>query len=274
MKITVCFKALADYARMSHRDWKWDERHFVDMSFVRRVFNCFDESALEMALKLCGSSESLWGKAEITALTVDDPQGDIFLKHLIAVGYDHVVRIQCNPGIDLRFNPLAISRMIAAYIKQKAQQLVILGMQGGEGDNRQTGLLVAERLKWPCIREVTKAVRTTPSDCLKVTSRIDGAALVQTVKLPLVLIIGQSLDSPFLRFPTLRQKLTAQKKQITVLSSKALGTDNGALSSNDKTLIGLQKSPQNQPCHFIEGQSPREQSENLYDRYLKERLAR
>lgn len=270
MKIAVCFKTIADYGRLSEKDWVWDERHFVDTSFVRRVFNCFDESALEMALKLSGTSKNVSGTVELTALTVDDRKSDLFLKQLTAIGYHHVVRIECDKGIDLRFNSLAISHLISTYIKRKGHRLVFLGMQGGEGDNRQTGFLVAERLGWPCIREVTKVVMAGSPDCLKVTSRIDGATLVQTVKLPVVLITGHSLDSPYLRVPTLKQKLNAKKKRVTVLSNTELGLDNDTLIDNGKTLIDLQRPQATRPCVFLEGKNARELAKCLYDEYLKE----
>ena len=112
MKIAVCFKTIADYSRLSEKDWVWDNRHFVDTSFVRRIFNCFDESALEMALKLLGAKKDLSDTLELTALTVDNQQADLFLKHLIAVGYDHAVRIECRKKHCLRFNSSAISHLI------------------------------------------------------------------------------------------------------------------------------------------------------------------
>ena len=270
MKIAVCFKTIADYGRLSEKDWAWDERHFVDTSFIRRVFNCFDESALEMALKLSATAKNGSDTAELTALTVDDRQGDLFLKHLAAVGYHHVVRIQCNRQIDLRFNSSAVSHLISAYIKREGHQLVFLGRQGGAGDNRQTGFLVAERLGWPCIREVTGVVMAESAGCLKVTSRIDGATLVQTVKLPMVLITGHCLDSPYLRVPTLKQKLKAKKKPVTILSNTKLGIDNDTLINNGKTLIDLQRPQANRPCIFLEGKNAREQAQRLYDEYLKQ----
>jgi electron transfer flavoprotein beta subunit len=272
MKITVCFKTLPDYGRLSEKDWVWDKRHFVQMNFVRQIFNCFEESALEMTLKLSESSESLWGSPEITALTVDDPASNLFLKHLMSVGYHHAIRIQCNSNIDLRFNPLAISHLISNYIKKEDQQLVILGLQGGDGDNRQTGALVAERLGWPCIREVTGVTIAPSPDCLKVTSRMDGASLIQTVKLPMVLIIGQSPDFPYLRIPTLKQKLASKKMATTVITDEELEMTNDTLINNDKTLVDLQRPPANPSCVFLEGKSAREQSQHLYDQYLKERL--
>jgi electron transfer flavoprotein alpha/beta subunit len=269
MKIAVCFKTIADYARLSETDWAWDARHVVDTSFVRRVFNCFDESALEMALKLAATSQNASDPAELTALTVDDRQSDLFLKHLTAVGYHHVVRIQCNKRIDLRFNSLAISDLISTYIKREGHQLVFLGTQGGDGDNRQTGFLVAERLGWPCIREVTAVVMAGSSDRLKVTSRINGATLVQTVKLPMVLIAGHCLDSPYLRIPTLKQKLKAKKNQVTILSNTELGLGNDTLVNNGNTLIDLQRPPVDRSCVFLEGNNAREQAKRLYDEYLK-----
>jgi len=269
MKIAVCFKTIADYGRLSETDWAWDERHFVDTSFVRRVFNCFDESALEMALKLAATSQNASDPAELTALTVDDRQSDLFLKHLTAVGYHHVVRIQCNKKIDLRFNPLTVSDLISTYIKREGHQLVFLGWQGGAGDNRQTGFLVAERLGWPCIREVTAVVRDESSGGLKVTSRIDAATLVQTVKLPMVLIAGHCIDSPYLRVPTLKQKLKAKNKPVTILSNTRLGIDDDTLINNGKTLIDLQHPQASRPCIFVEGKNAREQAKRLYAEHLK-----
>ncbi len=283
MKIAVCFKPIADYNRLSREDWKWDKDHFIDTSFVRRIFNCFEESALETGLTLSGTSEQISDTVDLTALTIDNQkgdnlQGDLFLKQLLAVGYNHGVRIQCKKKTDLRFNPLVMSHLISAYIKNQGHDLVILGMQGGEGDNGQTGFLLAERLGWPCIGEVSHIVRDESHDSLKVTSRIDGATLIQTVHLPMVLIMGHSLDSPYLRVPNLKQKLNAKKKQISIISDIELGVDtdhltNTTIPENDKTLMGLQRPRASQSCVFIEGESTREQAQKLYYQYLKKRLS-
>ena len=278
MKIAVCFKIIADYDRLSPKDWVWDDHYLVDTSFVRRVFNCFDESALETALKLAGQLENSCDNLELTALTMDDGLGDLFLKHLMAVGFDHGVRICCKgEKTDLRFNPSVVASLISAYIQKKCQKLVILGMQGGEGENGQTGFLVAEQLGWPCIREVTDVIKTESPDFLKVTSRIDGASLVQIVKLPMVLIIGNSKDSPYLRIPNLKQKLEAKKKQVTLLSEHDLKPNNKAglnkvWLNTDKTLIDLHRPKKKSSCIFLEGQTGRDQARQLYHQYLKERL--
>lgn len=272
MGITVCFKALADFACLTEDDWVVDEHQRLDVSFVRRSFNCFDESALEMALQLSAAVQQTLPLAELTAFTIDDPPGDLFLRHLLAVGYDHAVRIQCPPQTDLRFNPGLVSALIAAYVGKHQQQLVILGAQGAEGDNRQTGFLVAERLGWPCIRDVMKVQPADAPDSLRVTSRIHAATLVQTVALPVVLIVGNTVESPCLRLPTLKRKLAARKQQITVLSSAELDITGDAATYGDKALLELKRLQSSRSCVFLEAGSPGEQARLLYDRYLKERL--
>jgi electron transfer flavoprotein alpha/beta subunit len=106
-----------------------------------------------------------------------------------------------------------------------------------------------------------------------VTSRINGATLVQTVQLPMVLIAGHCLDSPYLRIPTLKQKLKAKKNQVTILSNTELGRDDDALLNNGKTLVDLQRPPVDRSCVFLEGNSPRDQAKRLYDEYLKKVFA-
>ncbi|MBT4289770.1 MAG: hypothetical protein HOD92_20790 [Deltaproteobacteria bacterium] len=270
MKAVVCFKVIPDYSRLSGEDWIWDERNYVDIGFVRRIFNCFDESALEMLLKLSQNPE-IDSDIEIKALTIDDEKSELFLKHLIAVGYD-AVHIQPDKTIDFRFNPLAVSNLLAGYIKKTDQQLVLLGQQGGEGDNRQTGMLVAERLGWPFISEVTEIKWSETKKYLTVTSRIDGNTLVQSIKLPIVLSIGQSIESSHLRIPSLKQKLAAKKKKITTLTSLDLGIGADIGFKNDKTLIHLQRPESNASCVFLENENLQELARSLYNDYIKERL--
>ena len=322
---------------MPENGWVWDASSMVDTGYIRRIYNCFEESALEMALSLHvalrtsfqddsdvevdangdgGRNDQGHGgefRPHLTALTIDDPRGELFLRQLMAVGYDQGVRIQCDDvgsdGMDLRFNPLAVSLLLAKYIEKERHHLAILGCQGGDGDNRQTGLLLAERLDWPCIRGVSaiaavgkggtvqadekKSHRTESnpdfiphqdlnsqplptgekSQYLKVTSQIDGATLIQTVRLPVVLIVGHAPHTPYLRIPTLKQKLSAKKRVMTTLSPNDLSIDPGQLSQNDKKLMDLQRPQSDSSCTFLKEATPHDQARALYDRYLKGRIA-
>ena len=272
MKIGVCFRAVPDYSRLSARDWAWDGDHLVDTSFIRRVFNCFEESALEIALTLRRDADNGPDGLDLTALTVDGPEGDLFLKHLAALGYDRVVRIECPGGIDLRFNPGAVAELLAAYIQSAGLGFVFLGQQGGEGDNGQTGYLLAENLGWPCLRAVSAVTRDGDLRDLRVTRRIQGATLVQSIRPPAVLIAGHCPDAPYLRVPTLKQKLGAKNKEVTRLSSRKLGCNDQRLTDDTKTILDLQRPPVKPPCVFLEGATAREQALQLYDRYLKGKM--
>ena len=209
MKIAVGFKTLPDLAMLSGSGWKIQRRGSIDLSYVKHEFNCYDESALELALRLAETSP---GPLELTALTIDQPRADGFLRHLLALDYHRAVRISPPEGADLRFDPGMVSRLIARYVSQAGgQDLVLLGMQGGMGDNRQTGYLVAEGLGWPCIREVEDLSHHETPGRLKVVSRSCGGRLTRVIEPPAVLIIGNAPRAAFLRVPSVRQRLKAAK---------------------------------------------------------------
>ncbi len=273
MKVAVCFKIIADLNMPLDRDWNVVDQGPVDLSFVRQVFNCFDESSLEMGLKLQAQSEAVTDKIELTALTIDDQRADLFLKHLYALAYDHAVRIQPDDPMDLVFHPLWVSAVLSAYIADIGrQQLVILGMQGGEGNNGQTGYLVAERLGWPCIRNVMDIALKGPENGLTVTSMTDRGTMMQTIDLPAVLITGNSPQSPFLRVPTLKQKVKASTRQITALGQKELGVKDKGMIRKDKAPAGLYRPESSRKVVFIEGKTAEDKARTLYEQSLKDRL--
>ena len=271
VKLTVCFKAIADYAMLSRNDWTGGPENRVDLQFVRQGLSCFDESGLETGLALAESRSDLsW---ELTALTLDKDPANLFLRLCLAAGFHRAVRIAPAPDQDLRFDPLFVARVIAAHIGQEeGPQAVILGPQGGEGDNGQTGYLVAEILGWPCIEFVSRISVPEPENRLRVESRLDRSTLVQTIDLPVVLIMGNTPDAPYLRVPTLIQKLAAKKKEICQKSLSDLEVR--ADSRTGRTLTGLIRPEPDRSCTFIQGASPAEKAKILYETHLKERLAR
>ncbi len=275
MNALVCFKTIADTALMTASDWAVDERLRVDLSFVRQVFNCFDESALELALRL---SEQLRGRnraSGLTALTVDDRRADSFLRRLYAVGYDRAVRVAPKAGADLRFDPGCVSRLIAAYVELAGDlDALLTGGQSGEGDNRQTGFLLAERLNWPCIANVTGLEASDKRGCLIVSSRRDGRELIRTVKTPLVLVVGNTTQASYLRRPTLKQCLLTKKKPIAVKSPADLGQDPPDRDENDKKLIGLAGRQGGRGCEMIQGRDLADKVRRLYEGHLSLRLPR
>ena len=283
MKLTVCFKTIPDYAMVPVHRWEVSGLDPVTLRVVRQVFNCYEESALEMALALgepLGSSGQDPGgpdafappknRVERTALTVDDHRADLFLRHLFAVGYDRAVRV--SPDQDLRFSPGAVARIIAAAVNRFSNQdLVILGPRGGEGDHCQTGPLVAEMLGWPCLMGVT-ALDPAKNGFLQVCTRTDRAHRIHTVAAPLVLVVGHAPDTSCLRVPTLKQKLAARKKPVETLLPADLGLDSRDLADADPLPAELILPAPERTCTMIQGEDPRKKARRLFDRYLKSRL--
>ena len=69
-------------------DWEVTDSLSVDLSYVRLVWNCFDESSLEMLLKLSDLSEGFPALVNLWALTVGQKNADSYLKTLYALGYE------------------------------------------------------------------------------------------------------------------------------------------------------------------------------------------
>jgi electron transfer flavoprotein beta subunit len=89
MKIAVCFKAVPDFDQVVDADW--DNFSFdAAWTYVKRVFGCFDESALETALRLRSAWEEAGEAAECTAVTAA-PLPSPLCKILFAAGFDRVV---------------------------------------------------------------------------------------------------------------------------------------------------------------------------------------
>ncbi|MGB5984726.1 MAG: hypothetical protein WBG37_05420 [Desulfobacterales bacterium] len=275
MNIAVCFKTIADYGPLGEQDWATDDRLRIDLSLARREFNCYDESALELALQLAEAQRRGGAGCELTALTVDGPRADIFLGRLLAAQYDRGVRIDADEEMDLRFNPSAVSLLISAFVQRiGGQQLLLLGTQGGSGENGQTGFLVAERLGWPCIRKVSDVRPGRRSGTIQVISRREEAMLEQTVALPAVLTIGNAESAPYLRVPTLKQRIAVRGTPIKVLSLAQLGLPAAQISAANPSLQRLFRPPPRGGCMFIDTPHPRDSARRLYQRYLAGRMVK
>ena len=263
MKVLGCFKIVPDLDMVLDEDWKADERLLVDTGYVKPLWNCFDESALEMMLKLSDLSESFDVVMELNALTVGKAKHESFLKTLYALGYKNAVRVE-EEG-EIPFCPERIAETIGNYVKEiEDQDVIVLGSQSSEGNNGKTPFLLAEYLGWPCISQVTE-IEPVDDRHLKVRSQIDGADLIQTVRTPFVLAIGNA-SSSYLRVPTLKDKMGLGKQPIHYYEP-----DTGHLDESVE-LIGLKPVSYTREAVVIEGETPQEKAEILYNSYLKGRL--
>ncbi|MDR2748031.1 MAG: hypothetical protein LBB77_11375 [Treponema sp.] len=89
MKIAVCFKTVPDFDQVVEADWDTFDPA-AGWTYVKRIFGCFDESALETALRLRSAWENSGETTECTAVTAA-PLPSPLCKTLFAAGFDRVL---------------------------------------------------------------------------------------------------------------------------------------------------------------------------------------
>ena len=268
MRILTCFKIVPDLDLVVEEDWRADETLRVDTGYVRPVWNCFDESALEMMLKLSDLSEGFDVVYELNALTVGKKKDESFFKTLYALGFDHGVRVEKKEGC--LFSPELVALTVTEYMeKYEMQDVVVCGQQSSDGSNMKTPYLVAERMGWPCIRDVIK-LEPVDEVSLKVTRRTGGGILKQTIKTPCVLVVGNAQDF-YLRVPTLKDKMRLGKRPVETISLEKLISEDQKLDDGSVP-ISLKAVSAVRNTVWIDGKSPQEKAQKVYDIYLQGRV--
>ncbi|MDR1622511.1 MAG: hypothetical protein LBS00_09070, partial [Synergistaceae bacterium] len=155
LKLLACFKTAWNLDDVTAQEWSCLEGGKFP-SFMKKTLGAYDESALELALRLADDARALGRETESTALTVDEDIDDHVAKNLFAIGYSRVVRAACSE--DLRFRPDLVAGKICGFAKnaknvheenvfneKNAFDLILTGQQANVGDNGQTHLLIAEK---------------------------------------------------------------------------------------------------------------------------------
>jgi len=264
MNILVCFIAAPELDKLIDEDWVIDKTLQIDTSFLKPVLSSYDESALELALKLSDASEEIQVSVTLTALTIAGTTATAILKTLNALPFKQVVRIDSHD--DFRFRPRAIASILSQYVfKHAPQDVLFLGRQSSVGENAKTHLLVAEMLGWPCITQVT-GVELVDENHLLVTSQVDDGQIRQQIQTPCVLSIGDAPNT-YMRVPTLKDRVLYGKRPIEILS-----TTDFQLPDETEALMDLKIISHERQGIFIEKETPEQKARELYEVYLKERL--
>jgi electron transfer flavoprotein beta subunit len=231
MKIAVCFKAIPNFDQVVEADW--DNFSLVaDWSYVKRVFSCFDESALETALRLRSAWEKMDEKTECMAITAA-PLPPPLCKILFAAGFDRVLdlsRALPEEAAGVEFQPRRIAAILGTCLGPAACDLILTGSQAGYADTGMVPLLLAELLGIPALTGVEEL-----SPCaggIEVRRIAGGGRERLQVRLPLLAALGNSPISA-LRAVTLSDRMAASKRDAesppvpNSSSFKAFGVTDG-----------------------------------------------
>jgi electron transfer flavoprotein beta subunit len=210
MKILVPIKRVVDY---NVKVRPMPDNSNIDLNNAKMSVNPFCEIALEEAVRIkeAGNAE------EVIAITVGKSESQEQLRTALALGADRAILIETDSLLE----PLAISKVLAKVVEQEQPDLVILGKQAIDGDNNQTGQMLAALLDCPQATNASEVILDESS--VTVTREIDGG--LQTLKLnkPAVVTTDLRLNEP--RYASLPNIMKAKKKELTVTNISDLGVD-------------------------------------------------
>ena len=207
MKVLVTAKRVVDY-NVSIR--VLSDNSGVDLNNVKMSVNPCDEIAIEEAVRLKEA-----GKVEeVIVLSIGTSASQEQIRTCLALGADRGILIET----DVEVQPLAIAKCIKAIIDKEQPSLIITGKQAIDGDNSQTGQMVAALAG---LAQATFASKIELNeDTATVTREIDGGLEVITVKLPAVVTTDLRLNEP--RYASLPNIMKAKKKPVEVLTPEDL----------------------------------------------------
>ena len=210
MKILVPIKRVVDY---NVKVRPTADESGVAVHTVKMAINPFCEIAVEEAVRLkeAGVAE------EITAITVGESSAQEQLRTALALGADKAILIETEHEPQ----PLGISKALKSIVERDNPDLILMGKQAIDGDNNQTGQMLAALLGYP---QATFASELKISDGkAEVTREVDGGLQTISINLPAVVTSDLRLNEP--RYASLPNIMKAKQKPLESLSAEELGID-------------------------------------------------
>jgi electron transfer flavoprotein beta subunit len=255
MKIAVCFKVLPNFDQVVEEDWD-NFSLSTDLGYVKRIFGCFDESALETALRLRSAWAEEGEKTECCALTAA-PLPSFFCKALFAAGFDRVLDLSGTPGPEIsspEFQSRRTAAVLGSCLRSAAYDLVLAGRQAGYADTGTVPLFLAEFLGIPVITGIEEITLCAGGIEVK---RTGGAGRERLrVRLPFLAVLGNSSVSA-LRAATLSDRMAASKREAErpepslPAASAAEGDGEGRIGET----LRFSREVRHKTCSFLPGGS-------------------
>tara|TARA_B100000029_G_scaffold475491_1_gene518787 strand:+ start:259 stop:1008 length:750 start_codon:yes stop_codon:yes gene_type:complete len=185
----------------------------VETANVKMAINPFDEIAVEEAIRLKEAGTA----TEIVAVSIGEQSCQETIRTALAMGADRGILVQTDASPE----PLAIAKLLKGIVEREEPGLVIVGKQSIDGDNSQTGQMLAALLGWP---QGTFASNLDIGDGdMQVTRETDAGLETIKVSMPAVVTTDLRLNEP--RYASLPNIMKAKKKPIDTLTCDELGVD-------------------------------------------------
>ena len=181
--------------------------------------NPFDELSIEEAVRLRERHPTR--VASITVLSAGPPKAADTLRTALAMGADRGVHVAVDEASALE--PLGVARVLAAAVADAGANLVLCGKQSIDGDDGQTGQMLAGLLGWAQATQAARVELDAEGDGVTVTREVDGGTETLRAKLPIVITTDLRLNEP--RYASLPNIMKAKKKPIVKKTLEEMGVD-------------------------------------------------
>lgn len=274
IKSLVCFHTTADLDMLSESEWiSGGISGIIDTNHIKKAFNCYDESALELTcrfLDICTKNDI---ECETAAVTVGEERDRRFLEYLAAIGYSKTDIINIEEETRRTLTAETLSSLLFSYIREENIQsqhdfnCIICGEKSADGYQGKTPLLLAELLGLRCI---TGVMSFCPNDenSLTVTYQRDDCICTETVQTPLLLVIGNSADT-YLRVPTLKARMQSKHQSIGLYTAGDLLADSNQCVNQSVKMCEMQADIPLRNGTLINDGDPAEQAVVMYSYYKK-----
>ena len=210
MKILVPVKRVVDY---NVKVRPLPDQSDVDLNNVKMSVNPFCEIAVEEAVRLKEKGVA----TEIIVVTVGQSDSQEQLRACLALGADRAILVETQSLLE----PLAIAKCLVNVVHNENPDLIILGKQAIDGDNNQTGQMLAAMLDMP--QATFASELKIEGDNAVVTREIDGGLQTISVNLPAIVTTDLRLNEP--RYASLPNIMQAKKKDLSIQNVSDLGID-------------------------------------------------
>jgi len=227
MKVLVAIKRVVDYnvkvrANADNSD--------VDLANVKMSMNPFCEIAVEEAVRL--KEKGL--VSEIVTVSIGESQSQEQLRTSLALGADRSILVQTERLLE----PLAVAKCLKSVCDIESPDLVLMGKQAIDGDNNQTGQMLASLLG--CGQGTFASEVNVEEDKVVVIREIDGGLQTLSLSLPAVVTTDLRLNEP--RYASLPNIMKSKQKPLATMTAEELGIDTSARTK----LLGVEPPAQRQ----------------------------
>mmetsp|Transcript_24965 Transcript_24965/g.25180 ORF Transcript_24965/g.25180 Transcript_24965/m.25180 type:complete len:261 (+) Transcript_24965:120-902(+) len=209
MRVLVGVKRVLDYAVKTRVSI---DGTGTDLRNMKMSMNPFCEIAVEEAIRM-KENKAIY---DIIAVSIGPKGCQDTLRTALAMGADKAIHIFTDIRTDQNLQPLAVAKILSKIIIKENINLVLLGKQSIDGDNCQTGSMLAGRLGWSQGLFASN-INIDPENHNVILTR-ETERGTETLSLPLPSVISTSLQLNTPRYATLPNIMRAKKKPIESVS--------------------------------------------------------